>query len=104
MPLYPARALERAMKIREVITRAMSGKINWLEAAEIIGITDRSMRRWRKRLDVQGYEGLLDRRTRRPSAKRIDIATVETMLKLYREKYFALNVKHFVEKLNDHPA
>jgi transposase len=102
MPLYPARALERAMKIREVITRAMSGKINWLEAAEIIGITDRSMRRWRKRLDVQGYEGLFDRRTRRPSAKRIDMATVETMLKLYREKYFDLNVKHFVEKLHAH--
>jgi hypothetical protein len=100
MPLYPARALERAMKIREVITRAMSGKINWLEAAEIIGITDRSMRRWRERLSVQGYEGLFDRRTRRPSARRIDIATVEAMLKLYREKYFDLNVKHFVEKLH----
>jgi transposase len=100
MPLYPSRALERAMKIREVITRAMSGKINWLEAAEIIGISDRSMRRWRKRLDVQGYEGLFDRRTRRPSARRIDMATVEKMLKLYREKYFDLNVKHFVEKLH----
>src|SRR5437773_12439402 len=103
MPLYPARALERAMKIREVITRAMSGKINWLQAAEIIGISDRSMRRWRKRLDVQGYEGLFDRRSRRPSVKRIDMGTVGTILKLYREKYFDLNVKHFVEKLHaDH--
>jgi hypothetical protein len=102
MPLYPARALERAMKIREIISRAMSGKINWLEAAEIIGITDRGMRRWRKRLEIQGYEGLFDRRTRRPSAKRIDMATVETVLKLYREKYFDLNVKHFVEKLHAH--
>ena len=102
MPLYPARALERAMKIREIITRAMSGKITWLEAAEIIGITDRGMRRWRKRLEIQGYEGLFDRRTRRPSAKRIDMSTVEAVLKLYREKYFDLNVKHFVEKLHAH--
>ena len=100
MPLYPARALERAMKIKEVITRAMSGKINWLQAAEIIGITDRSMRRWRKRLSTGGYEDLLDRRTRRPSAKRIDIAEIEKVLRLYREKYFDLNVKHFVEKLH----
>lgn len=37
MPLYPARALERAMKIKEVITRAISGKINWIQAAEILG-------------------------------------------------------------------
>jgi transposase len=100
MPLYPARALERAMKIKEVITRAMSGQINWLEAAEILGITDRSMRRWRKRLSTGGYQDLLDRRTRRPSAKRIDMATVEKVLRLYREKYFDLNVKHFVEKLH----
>jgi len=100
MPLYPVRALERAMKIREVIARAMSGKINWMQAAEIIGTTDRSMRRWRKRLDIDGYAGLLDRRRMQPSARRIDMGTVEKMLKLYREKYFDLNVKHFVEKLH----
>jgi transposase len=100
MPLYPVRALERAMKIKEVITRAMSGQINWLEAAEIIGISDRSMRRWRKRLSTGGYEDLLDRRTRRPSAKRIEVVVVEKVLRLYREKYFDLNVKHFVEKLH----
>ena len=100
MSLYPARALERAMKIKEVITRAMSGQITWLQAAEIIGITDRSMRRWRKRLSRGGYEDLLDRRTRRPSAKRIDMVVVEKVLRLYREKYFDLNVKHFVEKLH----
>src|SRR5436309_13653123 len=100
MALYPPRAVERAMKIKEVITRAMSGQINWLQAAEIIGITDRSMRRWRKRLASGGYESLLDRRTRRPSAKRIEVAEVEKILRLYREKYFDLNVKHFVEKLH----
>ena len=88
------------MKLKEVITRAMSGQINWLQAAEIIGITDRSMRRWRERLKVGGYESLLDRRTRRPSAKRIEVAEVEKVLRLYREKYFDLNVNHFVEKLH----
>src|SRR5437763_3268636 len=100
MPLYPVRALERAMKIKEVITRAMSGQFTWSQAAEIIGITDRSMRRWRKRLSTGGYAELLDRRTRRPSAKRIEMAVVERVLRLYREKYCDLNVKHFVEKLH----
>ena len=41
MHLFPARALERAMKIREVIARAMSRKINWIQAAEILGMSDR---------------------------------------------------------------
>src|SRR5213079_3171601 len=100
MPLYPVRALERAMKIKEVITRAMSGQFTWIQAAEIVGITDRSMRRWRKRLVTGGYEDLLDRPTRLPSPKRIDMAVVQSVLRLYRDKYFDLNVKHFVEKLD----
>ena len=54
MALYPVRALERAMKISEVITRAISGKINWIQAAEILGMSDRQLRRWRKRWDKCG--------------------------------------------------
>ena len=45
MRFYPAWAVERAMKIQEVILRAVSGQILWMQAAEIIGILDRSMRR-----------------------------------------------------------
>jgi transposase len=99
MHLYPARALERAMKIKEVLTRAMSGQISWIQAAEIIGVRDRTIRRWRARLEQGGYEGLYDRRMRRPSPKRVPLATVEKVLRLYRERYYDLNVKHFVEKL-----
>jgi transposase len=99
MALYPARALERAMKISEVITRAISGTINWIQAAEILGMSDRQLRRWRKRWDKHGYDGLFDHRTKRPSPKRVPMAEVEKVLRLYREKYFDLNVQHFVEKL-----
>ena len=99
MSLYPARALERAMKIQEVILRAVSGKILWMQAAEILGISDRSMRRWKQRYEEHGYDGLFDRRQQRPSPKRVPMATVEKVLRLYREQYFDLNVKHFAEKL-----
>ena len=47
MGLYPTRAVERALKIQEVILRAVSGEILWCQAAEIIGISDRGMRRWK---------------------------------------------------------
>jgi transposase len=101
MRLFPARALERAMKIKEVITRAMSGTINWIQAAEILGMSDRQLRRWRKRWDKHGYDGLFDYRTQRPSPKRVAMDDVEKVLGLYREQYFDLNVKHFVEKLHE---
>jgi hypothetical protein len=44
---FPAAEMERAMKIQEVILKAMAGKLKWWEATEIIGVTDRTMRRWR---------------------------------------------------------
>jgi len=102
MVSYSKAAVERAMKVQEVILRAMAKKITWWQAAEIIGIRDRSMRRWRERYEEFGYDGLLDRRRGKPSPKRVPVATVEQVLGLYREKYFDLNVRHFHEKLREH--
>jgi len=59
MALYPARALERAMKIQEVILRAASGQILWMQAAEILGISPCSMQRWKRRYDVTRRDNLL---------------------------------------------
>jgi hypothetical protein len=42
---YTEAAMERAMKVEEVILRAVARKITWWQAAEIIGISDRQMRR-----------------------------------------------------------
>lgn len=89
------------MKIKEVITRAMSGSINWIQAAEILGMSDRQLRRWRIRWDKRGYDGLYDQRAKRPSPRRVPMADAEKVLGLYRERYFDLNVKHFVEKLRE---
>src|ERR1700739_624293 len=101
MNCYPMAALERTMKIQEVILRALAKKITWWQAAEIIGITDRQMRRWHWRYKEYGYDGLLDRRLGKPSPKRVPLALVEQVLSLYRERYFDLNVRHFHEKLRD---
>ncbi len=62
MKHYSAAAVGRTMKIQEVILRALARKITWWQAAEIIGITDRQMRRWKRRYEVYGYDGLYDRR------------------------------------------
>src|SRR5580692_11579771 len=99
MEAYPRAAMERAMKVQDVMLQAMAKKITWWQAAEILGISDRHMRRWRERYVEQGYNGLLDRRRGKPSHRRVPVATVEKVFALYREKYFDLNVQHFHEKL-----
>ncbi len=95
--LYPPVALERAMTIREVVLRAMSGEITWIQAAEIIGCTPRSVRRWRGRFARDGYFGLLDRRRGRPSPRRAPFAEVQRFLRLYREQYAGFNARHFYQ-------
>ena len=69
---YTEAAMERAMKVEEVILRAIARKITWWQAAEIIGISDRQMRRWRERYQEFGIRGLYDRRrgSHRPSGWR----------------------------------
>src|SRR5262250_2143323 len=99
MDSYPKAAMERAMKVQDVMLQAMAKKITWWQAAEILGISDRHMRRWRERYVEEGYSGLLDRRRGKPSRRRVPVATVEKVFALYREKYFDLNVQHFHEKL-----
>lgn len=87
------------MKLHDVLLKAMAKKITWWDAAEIIGVTDRTMRRWRARLESDGYSGLVDRRKGKPSDKRVPLATIELVLQLYKETYFDLNIRHFHEKL-----
>src|ERR1035438_3102509 len=80
MDSYSKAAVERAMKVQEVILRALAKKITWWQAAEIIGISDRQMRRWHERYEEFGYDGLFDRRRGRPSPKRVPLAEVERVL------------------------
>ncbi len=83
MKRYPEGAWERAMKVQEVILRAMAQRVTWWQAAEILGISVRSMRRWRWRYEQYGYDGLFDRRRGQPSPKRVPLKTVEVRLIQY---------------------
>jgi transposase len=94
---YSQAAWERAMKIQEVILRALSGEIHWFQAADILGLSMRTMRRYRIGLEKWGYEGLFDRRRRSPSPRSVPVSEVKRILGLYRERYRGWNVRHFYQ-------
>ncbi len=87
------------MKLQDVILKAMAKKISWLDAAEIIGVSDRTMRRMRESYQQFGYTGLMDRRKGKQSSQRVPMETAEEVLRFYREVYFDVNIRHFHEKL-----
>jgi len=92
---YSLKAVEWAMRIQEVILRALSGQQTWLQAADVLGLSPRTVRRLRWRYEHFGYDGLFDRRRRRPSPRRVPLAEVQRVLHLYREHYPGWNVRHF---------
>jgi transposase len=92
--VFAAAAVERAMKIQEVIMRALSGAITWLQAADILGVHPRSVRRWRARYEADGWVALYDRR-RQPSPRKAPAREVQRILRLYRERFADWNVRHF---------
>jgi transposase len=87
-------AQERAMKVREVLLRALSGELTWIQAAEILGYSTRTVRRWKWRLEHEPSNRLFDRR-RRPSPRRIPGVVMRRMVRLYRTRYRGFNVRHF---------
>jgi len=70
-----------------------------MEAAELLGVSERTFRRWRGRHRETGPSGLEDRRLH-PSPRRAPVAEIERMLGLYRDLYRGFTVKHFHEQLS----
>ena len=93
--VFAAAAVERAMKIQQVLMRALSGAITWLQAADILGLEPRSVRRWRARFEAGGAVALYDRRRLRPSRRQAPALEVQRILRLYRERFAGWNVRHF---------
>ena len=63
---YPDAAWERAMTVQEVMMKALSGELHWFRAADILGWSPRTLRRWRERYETHGYVGLVDKRRQTP--------------------------------------
>jgi transposase len=94
MEQIPLSEMERTMKMQEVILKAMSKQISWWQAAEILGVSPRTMRRWKWGYERYGFQHLRDGRRGKPSRKKIGGTAIEHVLELYRERYFDFNVKH----------
>jgi transposase len=94
---YAAAVVERTMKVQEVLMQAMSGQLTWLQAEDILGWRPRTLRRWRERYRLRGYDGLWDRRRQQPSPRCAPVAEVARIARLYRERYAGFNAAHFHE-------
>src|SRR5512134_1568507 len=89
----------RRMRFEALLERHERGKLSQIEAAAMLGVSERTFRRWRDRLRDEGPAGLIDRRIGKPSSRRAAADEILRMLGLYREHYADFTVKHFHEQL-----
>ena len=89
----------RLMKFEEVYGCTQGGVLSQCEAAEILGVSERTFRRWRDRYEAEGAQGLYDRRLGRASARRAGVDEVVRLLELFDTRYWDFNARHFHEKL-----
>jgi transposase len=87
------------MRFETLLGRQRQGEITQVEAAEMLGVSVRTLQRWTDRFEEAGADGLADRRLNRPSPRRAPQAELERMLGLFRAKYSDFTVKHFHEQL-----
>jgi hypothetical protein len=99
-----ARAVTRetkAMTRKEVIVRAMAGRLTWIAAADILGVSARHMRRLRDRYQRYGYQGVVDGRAGTPRRKRLRPAVIAALCRLRQERYADFSIRHFWEQATE---
>jgi transposase len=92
---YARAAVERAMKVYEVLVQALKGRQPWIQVAETLGLSARTVRRLRCRYEKYGFDGLFDHRRRTPSPRAVPVTELQRVLRLYAERYSGFNVRHF---------
>lgn len=92
----------RMNKFIDVLSRFEEKRLSGLDAGELLGMSERTFRRYRRRYEVEGLEGLFDRRLGAKSARAVPADQIEWLIEQYRTRYLGWNVKHFHEHLVKH--
>ena len=92
----------RIQGFQDVLGHFEARRLSALEAAELLGMSERSFHRYRRRYEEEGLDGLFDRRLGKASARRVPADRVAWMLDEYRTRHMGWTVKHFQDHLRTH--
>ena len=85
----------RKMRFEEAYEGWQERRLTQEEAARLLGVCERSFRRYVDRYEDEGLEGLADKRLSQVSARRAPVDEVLRLVDLYRGRYRGWNVRHF---------
>ena len=88
----------KLMRFEEAYGSCKKKKLTQEQAAMLLGVSDRTFRRYIKRYEEEGLEGLLDKRLNSPSHRKAPVDEVMQVENLYRDRYQGFNARHFFRK------
>lgn len=83
------------MRFEEAYEGWNAGRLTQGEAAQILGMCERSFRRYLSRYEAEGLDGLIDRRLEQVSNRRAPVDEVMALTEQYRSRHVGWNVRHF---------
>ena len=83
------------MRFTEVFDGWQERRLSQAEAARLLGVHERTFRRYIDRYHDEGLAGLIDKRLSQVSHRSAPVDEVVRLEALYRERYDGWNVKHF---------
>ena len=84
----------RMARIIDAIGLHRTKRLSCVEAAELLGMSERHFRRLRDAYEEQGAEGIVDRRRGRASGRRAGVDEVAWVVEAFRTRYFDFTAKH----------
>lgn len=85
----------------DILGKYIEGDIHLLDALSLIEVKERQFRRLLKRFRELGPVGLLHGNKGRTPTNKTSQSTRYSIEKIYRQKYYDLSVRHFIEKLHE---
>ncbi len=85
----------RKMRFEEAYVGWDSGRLTQAEAASVLGVCERTFRRYLERYEASGLEGLIDRRLEQVSHKKAPVDEVLRLTDNYRRRHLGWSAKHF---------
>jgi len=92
----------RLMRFEEAYANWQEKTLTQEQAAQILGICERTFRRYIDHYEDEGLDGLIDKRLNEVSHRQAPVDEVLRLEMLYKERYDSWNVKHFHERYREH--
>jgi transposase len=83
------------MRFEEAYERWNVGRLTQAEAAQLLGMCERTFRRYVVRYEAEGLDGLIDQRLEQVSRRRVPADEVLAVTEQYRQRHLGWNVRHF---------